>query len=115
MTRGTLAEIAAACLLIGLAPGSGSAIIVSGIVFGASFIFVTGLLGVWSLRVFVERPSAGFGATLLIFTFGAMIGPLAGGSLSPALGREGVFVLVAGLTLVPCLLPVRAFAGGPVR
>ncbi|GGK22161.1 MFS transporter [Salinarimonas ramus] len=111
VTRGTLAAIAGACLLIGIAPGSGGAIVVSGAVFGAAFIFVTGLLGVWSLRVFPERPSAGFGATFLIFTFGAMIGPLAGGALSPALGREGVFVLVAVLTLVPCLLPRRTFAG----
>jgi predicted MFS family arabinose efflux permease len=114
VTRGTLAAIACACLLIGIAPWSGVAIIVSGAIFGAAFIFVTGLLGVWSLRVFRERPSAGFGATFLIFTFGAMIGPLVGGALSPGLGLEGVFVLAAIVTLLPCLLPVRAFAGPPL-
>ncbi|MGP9821635.1 MFS transporter [Salinarimonas sp. NSM] len=113
VTRGTLATIAAACLLIGLAPASGAAIAVSGAVFGAAFIFVTGLLGVWSLRVFRERPSAGFGATFLVFTFGAMIGPIVGGALSPALGREGVFVLAAAATLIPSLLPARAFARAP--
>jgi len=111
VTRGTLAAIAAACLLLGLAPASGAAIVASGAVFGAAFIFVTGLLGVWSLRVFRERPSAGFGATFLIFTFGAMIGPLVGGALSPEIGRDGVFVLAAVLTLAPCLFPARAFAG----
>ncbi|WP_349367560.1 MFS transporter [Salinarimonas sp.] len=110
VTRGTHAAIATACLLIGLAPASGAAIVVSGAVFGAAFIFVTGLLGVWSLRVFWERPSAGFGSTFLIFTFGAMIGPLVGGALSPTLGREGVFLLAAAATLMPCFLPARAFA-----
>lgn len=114
VTRGTLAAIATACLLIGVAPWSGAAIIASGAIFGAAFIFVTGLLGVWSLRVFWERPSAGFGATFLIFTFGAMIGPLLGGALSPWLGREGVFVLAAVATLLPCLVPARAFAGPPL-
>ncbi|MGJ3265436.1 MAG: MFS transporter [Salinarimonas sp.] len=113
VTRGTLAAIATACLLIGLAPASGAAIVGSGAVFGAAFIFVTGLLGVWSLRVFRQRPSAGFGATFLVFTVGAMIGPLVGGALSPALGREGVFVLAAGVTLLPCLVPARAFAEAP--
>jgi predicted MFS family arabinose efflux permease len=111
VTRGTLAAIAAACLLIGIASSSGIAILVSGLIFGAAFIFVTGLLGVWSLRVFRERPSAGFGATFLVFTFGAMIGPILGGGLAPILGREGVFLMATVLTLLPCILPSRAFAG----
>ena len=99
--------IAGALALLALAPHDGVAIAGSAILFGATFIAATALLGVWSVRVFHDRPSAGFGATFLVITVGQMISPALAGWLVDGYGLTMVFWIAAVLALVPVLLAPR--------
>lgn len=113
--RYTMLSIAFALALLGLFPGSLGAIVLSGIVFGAGFIFITGLLGVWSMSIFQNRPSAGFGVTFLLFTLGAMIGPSVSGLVATMIGQSLVFVLAGAIALLPCMAaPEEARRPAPV-
>lgn len=99
----TMAAIATAIGLIGAFSQNLSMILLSGLIFGAAFIFITGLLGVWSMMIFRNRPSAGFGLTFLVFTLGAMLGPWLSGIATALSSQTTVFMLTAGLALLPCL------------
>lgn len=104
----------ATCLSMGLAvgllaamPALPVAIAASAVVFGAAFILVTGELGVWSVYVFADRPSAGFGATFLMFAFGALVGPAVAGLAAAQLGLAPVFHATAALGVVMAALAPR--------
>ena len=71
------------------------AIILSAIIFGAFFVFVAATLGMWSLEVFQEMPSIGFGLTFLLLSAGQFIGPVLTAVLVGAIGLHGVFFLSA--------------------
>ena len=68
---------------------------VSGILFGASFIAITALLGIWSVYVFSDRPSAGFGATFFLISLGQFIGPMFAGFVGAEIGLPLLFLLSA--------------------
>ncbi len=78
-------------------------IFVSAALFGASFISVTGIYGVWSMHVFSERPSAGFGAVFFLISIGQFIAPVAGGYYARMFGIEALFVL-AVIIGISCLV-----------
>jgi len=79
--------------------------IASGGAFGTAFIVVTALFGIWSIRLFYDRPSAGFGATFFLISLGQMTGPAAAGYLVGAIPMAGVFFLASALTAALLLLP----------
>ncbi len=81
--------------LLASLPDSPLALIASALVFGATFILVTGEIGIWSVHVFFSRPSAGFGATFLIFALGALIGPAVAGLATERFGLSAVFFATA--------------------
>ncbi len=83
-------------------------VMVSAIVFGAAFIFITGLLGLWSMTIFKRRPSAGFGLTFFLFTLGAAAGPSIAGIIGDIYGSAVMFDAAALLALLPCLAYRRA-------
>lgn len=99
--------IAASLALLVLAPQDGAVVGTSAVLFGATFIAATALLGVWSVRVFHDRPSAGFGATFLVITVGQMISPAFAGWLVDEIGLESVFWIAAAVALVPMFLAPR--------
>ena len=72
--------------------------------FGASFILVTGLYGVWAMHVFSERPSAGFGLVFLIISLGQFVGTLAGGTLIDFQGYTVTFVAATAIGAFAFLL-----------
>jgi predicted MFS family arabinose efflux permease len=65
-----------------LLPTQGMAVFPSAMAFGATFILITGLFGIWSVHVFYDRPSAGFGATFFMISAGQLIGPSIAGVLA---------------------------------
>lgn len=99
----TMVAIAIALALLGMVPDNLPLVLVSGVIFGAAFIFITGLLGVWSMAIFPNRPSAAFGVTFLLFTAGAAAGPALSGLLAAGHGQGLVFNLAACIALAPCL------------
>lgn len=99
----TMVAISIALAILGLFPNIILLVLASGIIFGAAFIFITGLLGVWSMAIFPNRPSVGFGVTFLLFTAGAAAGPTASGIIASVYGQAFVFNLAALVALSPCL------------
>jgi predicted MFS family arabinose efflux permease len=85
--RGALVSMAASIALLAVASGVLPLAYASATLFGSAYIMLTGVVLVWSVTVFRERPSAGLGAGFLLIAIGQMVGsPLAGalaGATSP--------------------------------
>jgi len=105
--RYTMIAFAISSCLLGLLSHNIVAVLLSGLIFGAAFIFITGLLGVWSMIIFKIRPSAGFGVTFLLFTAGAVFGPSVSGLAAPLIGQNLVFVAAGIVAISICLIPER--------
>lgn len=86
--RGALLSMAASIALLAAAPGVLPLAYASAALFGSTYIMLTGVVLVWSVTVFRERPSAGLGAGFLLIAVGQVVGsPIAGalaGATSPA-------------------------------
>jgi len=96
--------LAAALGLLAVAPTSLFAIVLSAIFFGAGFISITGLLTIWSIRIYARRPSAGLGAVLILIAAGQVIGPVIAGFLAEQSGLIPVFFGGALLALASMVL-----------
>ncbi|MFP1738761.1 hypothetical protein [Lonsdalea quercina] len=97
----TMVAISIALAVLGLFPNLILLVLASGIIFETAFIFITVLLGVWSMAIFPHRPSMGFGVTSLLFTAGAAAGPRVSGIIAIVYGQAFVFNLAAPLALFP--------------
>ncbi|MFI1399217.1 MFS transporter [Streptomyces sp. NPDC020681] len=100
---GLFTGIAVAVALLGLAPGSLPAVAVSALLYGPCFMAGSGVLAVWSYRVFPERPSAGFSVTVFFLGLGTVAGPALLGAYADLHGLSAAFLVtagVAGLALV---------------
>lgn len=100
----TILSLAGATGLLAIAPASFPAIVISAAVFGAGFIAVTGIVGVWSINVFYERPSAGFGAAFFLISAGQLIGPAAFGLLAERTSLVTAFYAATVTTLLCALV-----------
>jgi predicted MFS family arabinose efflux permease len=100
--------MAAATLLLAAAPAHLVAIIVAATLFGAAYIALTGLLLLWSTRLYPDRTSFGVGVAFFTLAAGQALGAPAAGALNDALGPRTSFMLVA-------LIGVAALALRPPR
>ena len=98
-----LAAFAVSVALLGVLPGHLWAVTVSAVVYGASFMALSGLLAVWSHRVFPERPAAGFSAVVFALGVGTVVGPMVAGGLADRAGTGAVFLGAAGAAAVTLL------------
>jgi len=73
--------------------------LVSAMLFGATFILITGLFGIWSINTFNDRPSAGFGATFFLISAGQLIAPTLAGIIAGNWSLNYAFILAAALCL----------------
>lgn len=94
----TTAALCGALLLLAADAGTWAPLAVSGVMFGAAYFAVTACLGMWSLRLFPDRPAAGFGATYFLISVGQLIGPFPAGLLAEAASLEVAFYVGAALT-----------------
>lgn len=104
---GTVIPLAASTALLAAMPTSWLAVLSSAVLFGAAFIAVTAVLGLWSINVFHDRPSAGFGATFFLLSAGQLIGPSAFALISGWLGLAAAFHVAAALMGTAILLRPR--------
>jgi predicted MFS family arabinose efflux permease len=104
--RFTLLCLGAGSMLLGLAPGSLTAVGSAAVLYGAGVMFMSALLSLWSSTVFPERPSQGFTAALLFFGVGGVAGPAVLGAVGGAFGLGSAFVVASVLILLN--LPIRA-------
>lgn len=90
-------SLAASTALLAAASGTLLAVLVSATFFGAAFIFVTGIIGVWSIGVFYDRPSAGFGAAFFLLSLGQFVGPAAFAVVASLSSLEAAFYASAAI------------------
>jgi predicted MFS family arabinose efflux permease len=67
----------------------------SGVFFGIGFILMTGILAVWSVRLFPAATSVGLGTALLLTGSGQVIGPWLAGLLADQITLPPVFLITA--------------------
>ncbi len=105
--RTALIVIAFAIGGLTLAPTESIAGYTSGAIFGASFILLTGLFGIWSINVFPDRPAVGFGATFFLISAGQLIGPAVAGLLAAKTSMAVAFQVAAVTCCLTTLLGPR--------
>jgi predicted MFS family arabinose efflux permease len=106
--RVSLLSMAAAIGLLAAAPSVLLWAYSSAALFGSTYIMLTGIILVWSVSVFRERPSVGLGAAFLLIALGQVFGALAAGTLSEAAGLVVTFWVFAGVGVAAVLIGPRA-------
>ena len=92
---GTTLAMSAATIGLAIAPWNVVALMVSVSIFGAAYIGLTGLLLVWSTRVYPDSPSLGVGLSFFTIALGQALGAPTAGVLIDALGATTTFILFA--------------------
>ncbi|MFG2501200.1 MFS transporter [Streptomyces sp. NPDC048441] len=106
--RWIFAGLAGAAGLLAVAGLPGAALpgaLLSALVYGPCFMAGSGLLAVWSYRVFPDRPTPGFTATVLFLGLGTITGPALLGLLAEHQGLPAVFAATAIASALTQLLP----------
>jgi predicted MFS family arabinose efflux permease len=87
----------------------------SGLAFGLTYSLVVAIQVIWSDEVFASRPSAGLGATMLMFASGQILGPTIAGIVVDHAGVGSAFGLAAGVMALTLLMaPPRALRRAPL-
>ena len=112
--RGALVSMAASIALLAVVSGVLPMVFASAALFGSTYIMLTGVVLVWSVTVFRERPSAGLGAGFLSIAIGQMVGSPLAGALAGVTSPPTAFLLFAvAAVLTACLSPHTEDAGAP--
>jgi predicted MFS family arabinose efflux permease len=112
--RGALLAMSASMALLAVVPGMLAATYVSAVLFGSTYIMLTGVVLVWSVGIFREIPSAGLGAGFLLIAIGQMVGSPVAGILAGATSLATAFVSFSVIALLTaCVRPHRL--DGPSR
>ncbi|SEH92137.1 Predicted arabinose efflux permease, MFS family [Mycolicibacterium rutilum] len=102
------ATMAAASLLLAAAPSHLAVIVAASTLFGGAYIALTGLVLLWSARLYPDSTSFGVGLGFFTIAAGQAVGAPAAGALIDATGARTAFVVIALIGL--CAAAVR-----PVR
>lgn len=105
--RGSLSGMAGAIALLAVAPGVSSVSYLSAALFGSTYIMLTGVILVWSVAVFPERPSAGIGTGFLLIAVGQAVGSPVSGALAGATSLATAFLAFAAVTGLTALVGFR--------
>jgi predicted MFS family arabinose efflux permease len=105
--RASLLCMAAATGLLAAAPGVLLPAYSSAVLFGSTYIMLTGIILVWAVAVFHERPSAGLGAAFLLIAIGQVLGAPIAGAVAEATGLELTFWTFAGVAILTALISPR--------
>jgi len=105
--RVSVLSMAAAIGLLAAAPGVLLWAYSSAALFGSTYIMLTGIILLWSVSVFHERPSAGLGAAFLLIAVGQVFGALTAGAVAGAAGLVVTFWAFAAIAVVAALISPR--------
>jgi len=94
--------VASASIILSIAPENWFMSYLSAGIFGSSYIFLTGVILVWGIKVFIANASLGIGIPFLILAVGQVIGSLFAGVLIGTFGYAVSFTLygIFGLTAI---------------
>lgn len=76
----------------------------SSLIFGVSYIFITGVLLVWGVKIIVKNASFGIGIPLLMLAVGQVLGSIVAGPFIADLGYTMTFIIYGLIGLVALLL-----------
>ncbi|WP_085522907.1 MFS transporter [Tuberibacillus sp. Marseille-P3662] len=76
----------------------------SAALFGVSYLFITGVLMVWGIRVFITNASLGIGTPFLLLAVGQVIGSLFAGMFIDLLGFSLTFVIYGFMGMIAMIL-----------
>jgi len=99
-----MVAMAAATVLLALAPGSAIVIFLAAAVFGATYIILTALVLLWSTRIYPQRASFGAGLSFLMIAVGQAAGAPLTGILTDSAGATAAFSTCATLGLLGALV-----------
>jgi predicted MFS family arabinose efflux permease len=102
--RASLLSMAAAIGLLAVAPGALLLAYLSAGLFGSTYIMLTGIILVWSVSVFHERPSAGLGAAFLLIAVGQIFGAPIAGAMAEFTGLVLTFCTFAGVAVLTAFI-----------
>jgi predicted MFS family arabinose efflux permease len=102
--RASLLSMATAIGLLALAPGVLLSAYLSAGLFGSTYIMLTGIILVWSVSVFHERPSAGLGAAFLLIAVGQIFGAPIAGAMAGFTGLVLTFCTFAGVAVLTAFI-----------
>jgi predicted MFS family arabinose efflux permease len=94
-----LLALAASTAGLALAPGSLPLAIAGAMVFGASFVAVTGMIVLWATRLEPGRPAAAMSAPFVLLAVGGMAGAAVAGALADRAGWVAAFLAAAGVAV----------------
>src|SRR5699024_10058715 len=100
---GSLA-IASSPIILSFAPGSLLMSYLSAGIFGCSYIFLTGALLVWGIRVFITNASLGIGVPFLLLAVGQVIGSIFAGWFIGTWGYATSFIIYGLVGIVAALM-----------
>ncbi|MBU5466800.1 MFS transporter [Virgibacillus sp. MSJ-26] len=106
--------ISAASFLLAWHPEQWSMSYLSAALFGISYIFITGLLMVWGIRVFMTNASLGIGTPFLLLAIGQVIGSLFAGVIIDFVGFAPTFVIYGFMGIISIMLGPREAKSKPV-
>ncbi|MBD3327815.1 MFS transporter [Candidatus Peregrinibacteria bacterium] len=96
----TTTGLSIALILIALNPSSRIISYCSAILFGCSYFLITGLLAIWSIKVFKTRPSTGLGSVFLTLSSGQILGPTVFGGIALVIGMRLLFIIGGGFLII---------------
>ncbi|MBY7143827.1 MFS transporter [Virgibacillus sp. NKC19-3] len=99
--------IGAASILLAWLPEQWVAAYISAALFGIAYIFITGVLMVWGIRIFITNASLGIGTPFLLLAVGQVIGSLFAGMLIDLVGFAFTFAIYGLMGILAMILGPR--------
>ncbi|ENH96858.1 MFS-type transporter [Gracilibacillus halophilus YIM-C55.5] len=85
--------IASSSLILAISPEEMVMAYLAAAIFGCSYIFITGVLLVWGIRVFIRNASLGIGVPFLVLALGQVIGSILAGGVIEATSYTTLFIV----------------------
>ncbi|WP_136605669.1 MFS transporter [Paenibacillus dokdonensis] len=101
--RISILVLSTSSLILGIYPDNNIIWFLSPVLFGSSYIFMTGVLLVWGISVFKTNPSFGLGVPFLILALGQAVGAILSGVIADLSGYYTLFIgssIIGYVTLV---------------
>jgi len=106
---------AGALAVVALMPDEPVTVIAAAVAFGASYNALVAVQGLWSGRLYPDRPSTGLSLAMAASAAGLLWGPLAGGVLADAVGMRTALLAAAGVVAAAAFLAPRGGVLTPDR
>jgi len=92
--------LSAAIILPGMFSSILMTSLLSAVTFGAAFILTSGLLGIWSIKVYDDCPSAGVSVLFFLVAMGQLLGPILAGYISGSYSMSIAFIIAGFFSLI---------------